>query len=202
MSDDLRTALHEAAHASVARSFGWLPGPLTVRAGTRWAGCAAWRPPALSLDEVALVDVAEPFVVWPAAVRKRLESGVLVAMAGQVAEQMLAPRAESRQPDSVAERATAALADLKPIDDEDRAWATRVVDDARMSSDGEYVARNVWAMFGRRDLPSANAFVQYAEAQVRSFVAGHADAILRLADVAELAGSMSGDAVAAVLGEP
>ena len=74
------------------------------------------------------------------------------------------------------------------------------MDDAANTSDEAKIAKSLWAMFGADEV-SANAWLAFAEIQVRSFVASHAGEITRLADVVQLAGSLSADAVARLLDE-
>ena len=193
-----RTCLHETGHVLMARAFGWDIGALTVTPGRRWAGCADLQPVRFDLDIVAAIDTTGPVPAWPEEIRRRLEGDVMVLLAGETAEKVLTPATEGRHPDTAAETAAATLATLPPVSDDDKAWALTTVDNLANTSDEAKITRTLAAMFGS-DLASANAFLNYSEAQCRRFVTLHASDIRRIAAVAEIAGTLSGAAVARLL---
>ena len=121
MSEQQRTCLHEAGHCAMARAWHWTPGPVTVVAGSAAAGCTGYQPVPFPLDVVATLNPSMPFMLWPEPIRTRLESDVLVLMAGNISELMLVPVTEGRQADSAADSAALLLRELPPLGDQDRA---------------------------------------------------------------------------------
>jgi hypothetical protein len=194
------TALHEAAHATTAHVLGEKVLGVTVRPGERFAGCALWSPARPPGDAVDGLDVGLPFVLWPAAVRQWMEHVVVFLMAGDVAEQHLAPLA-GRQADPVSERAVEIAAELPPPTNDDLAKFAAVTDDTegKRKTDAEEIA--AWALLahGKNGVVSTTAWLRFLEAQTTDLVVTNADRIRRLAAVLDAAEALSGEQVAAVL---
>src|SRR5258706_2198384 len=94
MADDELVCLHEAGHQAVAVAFGSEPGGLTVDGGQTLDGCSFHRAPELPPGVVEAAPApgwdGRPFIAWPPRMRGALEAYVVILMAGQVAELMLA----------------------------------------------------------------------------------------------------------------
>jgi hypothetical protein len=199
MTDFLDPAcVHEAGHSVVAWACGREAGPVAVRAES---GRSFHIPPKVAADIIAGLVCDDPFILWAPEVRARFEGDVLIAMAGQVAEDHFAPRA-GRVPEPVSAQAAELLATLPPPTAGERRTVADSFTVTAMVTDEERVARAAWAAFGS-DLASAGTWLHFMEAQCRYLVGGYSGRIKRLAfALAEADDVLSGEAVAALVGVP
>jgi hypothetical protein len=191
------TAIHEASHSVVTHARGWTPGALTVEGGTRLAGCATFTRRAVPSEVIAQVDAEQPFVMWPHEARWWIESEVMIALAGDIGEELFAPRT-GRRPELVTVRAAEIAETLPLATSEERRATAAMCDDSEYESDAEVVARMMRLAHGP-DLVSAVMWTRYLEAQVRALLAFHERRVRRLAEVATALGTVGGEALAAML---
>lgn len=196
-----RTERHEAGHVVAADVFGCRQLGVTARPGSRWAGCARHYPPP---PESALAElrVEIPFVLWPEAMRRRIEAAVIIGLAGELAELILAEPSIGRITETVAEQASARVEELAatlpqaaPAD----LAALRTWVDTPSGSDADQVARWAWLAHGSADLATARAWLDWADAAARSLLLAHAGRVQRVAGLLAVTGSLSGEQAAAAL---
>jgi hypothetical protein len=89
-------------------------------------------------------------------------------------------------------------AELPPASPADVAYLQAVMDDPAGDDDAMAVARLAWSAFGH-DYASLGAFVSYCEAQTRALIRSAERGIRALGAQLALSGTMSAEAVAAVL---
>lgn len=190
---------HEAAHAVIAAQCGRTLGAMAVRGGS---GRTWHEPPRVPSDLVLAIDVEQPFILWPAAVRARFEHDTMIAAAGEIAERYFYPRL-GRLPASVSEQAAAALATLPEAGAIDRheIASALAADLVPGHTDEDLIAQAARACHGS-DLVSGVAWVDYLVAQTTRLVALHEDDIVRLAYILDSAQVLSAEQVAAVAGRP
>jgi len=152
--------LHEAGHQVVAVALGHRAGGVTVDGGQTLGGCSLRHRP-------AAVYEGRPFIAWPAVMRGTLEADVVIWMAGQVSELLLAapapgalrlPAPMADQAEDVAERLPVGsppelVGQLPGPSPELLARFARIVDDPEAVSDAEAIARSARIAHGD-DLPS------------------------------------------------
>lgn len=197
----MTTELHEAGHQCVAAALGRTLKGVTAASGTHLAGCA--RSVVRPVPEVVwgLVNVEQPFCLWPSEVRSGLEDDVLVWIAGDLASLLLAPPKSGRQVPTIVERAAAEVEQLvatAPEPSQAELAALCVIVDTPGLSDADQIARTAWMTHGR-DLASANAWLGYLEAQCRAVIATQAGNIQAVARALALRRTLSGEQVAALL---
>jgi hypothetical protein len=123
MTDDelerWRVSYHEGGHACAARLLrGRISGPVSIQPTKRWSGVAyvaARRPTARDLERT---DLGLPMATFPARMRHRLETDIIIYLAGNEAEMLrpdwwpatgYVPEPKPTCDDRLAERAAAAL---------------------------------------------------------------------------------------------
>jgi hypothetical protein len=78
-----RTAYHEAAHAVAARAFRLSVGPVTIEPGKSFSGtCFTGHP------RSPFIAATGPTVLWPASLRKMHEAEAVIALAGDIGEEL------------------------------------------------------------------------------------------------------------------
>lgn len=203
MSDQLeRVCRHEAGHAAVGQWLGWESRGLTVEPGTYLLGCARYAPPALPESAWDGFDLEAPFALWNPEVRNYIEAHTLGLLAGGMAALLLAPPRAGRQPPSVVEQAAVqveALASLPEPAPADVAVIRKMVD-TPAPTDAEWVAKLAHVAHGP-DLAAASSWLEWMEAAVRSVIVARRADIERLAGVAAVRRTLSGEQVAACLRE-
>ncbi len=210
MDDDrVRPAFHEAGHAVVAyKETGAKLGMVTIEPGTRFAGCAEWWPVTVPPDDPAWsqLDVTAPFLLWPEPIRRWVELDVIVALAGEAAADVLAPRT-GRLPASLVEGAAgiaAALPEptaagrLPRLTAGERQYAAQMVSDPDAPSDADKIAELARVAHGP-DLASLAAWLVYLEAVTRALVQRHRQGIERLATELLKWGTLNGQAATAAI---
>jgi hypothetical protein len=203
MTDAGRVEYHEAGHVVVVAACGGTVRSVTVEQGQALAGCVRYRraeaPPGASDG----LDVTQPFVLWPNGARRWVEAEVLVALAGEVAEELFEPRPPpGRVSEPVAAVAAELVEKLPPLPEAERE-NLRAVMDSPGPSDAEYVAQMVRLGHGNdaAALAVSHWWLAYMRYEARALLELHWRRVRRLADVLAQVGSLSGEAVAAVLRE-
>ena len=188
--------VHESGHAVIASVCGRTLGAMAVRAGSG----RTWHiPPKVPADVVLAIDVEQPFVLWPAQVKERFETDLMITAAGQAAEDYFFRRL-GRVPASVSEQAAVALAELPEPGAIDRyTIAEALADIAPEDTDESRIWQIARACHGS-DLTSLVTWIAHLEAQTAHLVALHEDAIARLAFVLDEAQTLSAEQVAVVAG--
>lgn len=194
---NFRTAVHEAGHAYSAWALGRPVGAVTVVGGTHAAGVTFHRPPRARRGDLEGLDLARPFVLWHASVRRALEAQAVVTAAGEAAEVLAGPAAARRLPAPLAERAADIAARLPPTPDERQRLAD-ACDDDQAQSDAERLAALARAAHGDQ-LALAAAWLAFIDAQAQTVVTAGAPTVLRLASVLADRGTLSGRAVRQLL---
>jgi hypothetical protein len=200
VSDELgRAAIHEAGHLAIALACGRRPGPVAIRPDG--SGRSFHSAPMVSRAVIEGADLALPFVLWPAVLRARFESDVLTLMAGQVAEELFAPRT-GRQPEPVAEAAAelaAALPELAgPNAGEQQAVGASFASFDPDDTDEARIAKAARAAFGS-DIASAACWLAWMAAQTRALVLGNGSRIRQLAELLGEHGTIGGQAAETLL---
>lgn len=195
-----RTALHEAGHSYAAWRLGRRLGPVTVRAGRRWAGTSHYHAPTITGRDIDRIDPAAPYPLWPATVRRKVDTIALVAAAGEAAEYVLhwPVNGSIRRGQPLTEQA-AEQAALQPTQAEELRLALARADTAG-PTDAERLASLAAAAHGEQG--ARLAWLHYINAEARSLIAGGAEDVLRLAQALEHNGSLSGRAARTILETP
>jgi len=195
-----RLSEHEAARAQIAQLYGRKLTVVTVEGGTRFDGCASAEPLTVPADALARLDPEAPFCLWPAEVRRRVESDVMFGLAGDAAERVLFPPRTGRAEEPVAVRAAVIAAKLPPATDIERAEAVAAVsdDDPEIRSDAANVARLANVAYPG-DTMAQVRWLGFMAAECESLVLAHQAGIRRLAAVARELGTVGGEAAAGVL---
>jgi hypothetical protein len=201
MDDPLRIARHEASHAWAGLRTGRKVGPVTVRAGRRWAGGAHYGPVRVDGRAWARLDASRPVACWPGPIRRRFDIDAICAAAGAAGEELLSWAVEdppSRRPEPAVDVAIELIAEPSRRE-ELRLAAQR--SNAGGHTDAEKVAMLAEALYpdGARQ---ATAWVGWVHAEAAALVAEGAVRIERLALVLDDRGSLSGRAVREVLESP
>jgi hypothetical protein len=197
------SALHEASRSVAAFALGRRLGPAAVRGAN---GRAFHHPPRFAAEVVDGLEIEDPFCLWPPEIKTRFEGDAIVSLAGYIGEEALIPRI-GRVPDPVTERAltlveeiTPDAGELPPLTAAERQRLDTSFDRGSSWSDEQEIAKVVCTAHGP-DLASAASWLAFCRAQCVAFVLGHGQQIRRLAMVLAEAGSLSGQAVAALLDE-
>jgi hypothetical protein len=208
MPDDheMRLARHESAHAIAASVLGRSGLRATIQPvdGDDYRGCAQYAQVRISSAETDGWDYEDPWIVWPAVVRRRFEVDTIVALAGNVAELLLTPTELGRVPEPAAEaavEAVEALAEQEPVPvltAEDEAWAGAVFDDPALS-DEEFVAQLAWLAFGRGADVEAAAFIRWMNECTKRLVGQHSATIEALAEVLVRDKTLGSEAIAGIV---
>jgi uncharacterized protein len=197
MPDGNRVPLHEAGHSVVASLLGRAPVTATVEGGPVLAGCSRWTPVVVAGDDLAGWEISTPYVLWPQALRWRLETDVMILLAGEAAVAILAPVQVGRVADPV--HVVAAEMAGQMTGAEDRMWAAEVVR-AALPSDAEQVATAVFTAFGGDSPREATAWLAWLRAQTETLIITNGPAVQRLAAVLAECGTVGAPGVAACLG--
>jgi len=154
-------------------------------------------------SDFAGVDVDKPFSTWPGSARAAIESRVIQLLAGELAALMLAPaparlgRVGPTVVEEAAEQAAALAANLPQPTAADVADLAAGVD-IPDQSDAAKIAEWCWSVHGS-DHASAALWLGYLECQTKALIMVHRSDIERLAATIAIRGSLSGEAVAALL---
>lgn len=202
MSDG-RLNRHEAGHVVIGQAVGRSPRGVTVRGGTRWAGCARSAAPPIPDELWAECGAERPFVSWPAPIRAQIEGEVVMLMAGELSALMLAPPSLGRTEPTVVEQAIEQAAVLATEDaalPEVRAQVEAITADLDEIADDDQtkIARLAWLAHGP-DHASAAAWLTYLAAQCRALITVEAARIIRLSEALAIRDTLTGDQVAALL---
>lgn len=193
-----QTAVHEAGHTFMAWRLRRPLGPVTVVPGLRWAGTSHFGAPRLTTREHEHIDLNEPYLLWPAAARRKVDTIAMVWAAGYEAEYALyRPAPARRVGDTLTELAAGVAARKPPTRAEERLLALARADTAN-PTDEEHLAA-LMDLVHPDDPATGSAWLNHITAQARALAVAGAPAVLRLA--AELAdhGSLSGRAARAIL---
>jgi hypothetical protein len=185
------TALHEAAHCVVAVAVGREALSATVSGGQVLDGCCRYTTP----EPIPLhaLDVEAPFVLWPQAVRRRLETDALISLAGDIAEELLSEPVAGRVADPAA--VVAAEMAASPAD---HAWAAVTVDSLDSRPDSWCTARAVFAAVGR-DAIAVAAWTAWLDCQARQLVIWREPVIRAVAAALDAHGTLGAEALAALI---
>lgn len=182
----MRTAFHEAGHCVAAWALGHEVKSVTVEPCENFNGLARWDWAAgrIADDWLDGLDLTAPVLAWPTAVRAVAETRVAVALAGDVAAELLLMSAPPRKPERVTGRAADDLADVDlafGLPEEERAALAAAASGWPGSSDSEHVAEVERALHGG-DVVAAAHHVAWLSAQVRAVLTRHWPAVEAVAD--------------------
>jgi hypothetical protein len=175
-----RTAVHEAAHAVVARLLGLDVQAVTVSRGRRYAGVCLVVPPDAAAGR-SLLGVMSA-VQLPPALRQELEVDLMVTAAGNLAVDLF--QGPGRRPDRLADRVSARLdreADAPALTAEERSDVAAAAARTEGETDDDIVTRLAVEM-NAGDLPAAALHVAYLEASTRTLLSRNAAAVRAVAD--------------------
>ncbi|MBA3739204.1 MAG: hypothetical protein H0W97_11645 [Actinobacteria bacterium] len=132
MTDDqrVRTAHHEAGHAAMAWVLGRSVGVVSIRPSEHVLGLAFWGPARRATVPAGVST--RPAVLWPADLRRSIETSILISLAGEIAERYAPPQDAprvTRLPERVAPltpRETSRLADVEAAEIHQTDWQRAV----------------------------------------------------------------------------
>jgi hypothetical protein len=197
--DDMaRLTEHESAHAQIALLYGLKLRAVTVNGGTRADGCMTSEPLTVPPDALARLDPDAPFCLWPAEVRRRIESDAMFYLAGDAADRVLRPPQTGRTDEPVAVQAALIASKLPPPTDTERAEAVAAVNDDKAESDAVRAAFLATVAYPGDPMGQAR-WLAFMAAECESLVLAHQSGIRRLAAVVREVGTVGGQAAAGVL---
>jgi hypothetical protein len=199
VNENLRpVAIHEAGHSYMAWRTGRRVGPVTIRPGTVAAGVSHFDPPQLTSRERERLDLQAPYLLWPAAVRHKIDTDAMVTAAGHEAERTLRRTTAARRVGDTAAEAAAQIAAAKPpTRNEERLLAlSRAAADPR--SDDEHLAA-LMRLVAPTDIATGTAWLNHITAQARAVLRAGAPAVYRLTEALLEHKDLSGRAVCAIL---
>ncbi len=208
MDEDLYLAVHEGSHAVVSKVLGRTAGPVAIDRELNGGRCF-WVPPLLDRSIILGFDHSLPMILWPQEVQSRFIGDVLTLMAGQAGtDQLYRALAETpplvRASDRISEQVIHAVENLPPVTEGEAEDITGSFDDADTSSDADEILKIMRILHPDLQqshvLLSAESWLRWQETVARSLVIRYADQIMALAEILARAGTLSGAAVAALIG--
>jgi hypothetical protein len=198
---DELTALHEAGHAAAADALGCKVVLATVEPGEHLSGVCRYLPLRVRDD---LPDTVEsPLIVWPAGWQRDLGAKVVIALAGDLAEELFAPRgtASLRLAESVTAQAWERLEVLSA--DGPAATAAELAEAARAvsepgRSDAKCIADIAFVAHGGDPLRAA-AWLHWLSEETRALLLAHEGAVRCMAALLAEHGTLGEQAAAACL---
>jgi hypothetical protein len=189
-------ALHEAGHSYAAWYLHRPLGPVTIKPGQKWAGTSHYTPPALSPTDWDRVDFTQPYPLWPARVRRTIDTRALIAAAGDAAETAI-QLADAPPARRIGEGLTERVATMATTRAEQAQLAVAATDTAGLDD-----AETLWSLMRashRDNTATGTAWLAYITVQARAIVTAGAPRILALADTLTTHGTLSGRAARAIL---
>ncbi|HEY2577208.1 MAG TPA: hypothetical protein VGI74_12960 [Streptosporangiaceae bacterium] len=195
----MSSAEHEASHAWLAYRLGW-PCVASVNRGAVADGCTVADPPM----GVPLLT-GGPFLLRPAAEREFVTNTCLIALAGQIGEELLAPVLDGRIVDPVGEQAAAlletpGLAELPELPGPaDQLVMSAFMDDPAGVCDAVRAAE--WASLAHgADHVGASRWLAWLESEARAILAADVEQVRLVAAALQRDGEMSSAAIPALVG--
>jgi hypothetical protein len=194
----MSSAEHEASHAWLAYRLGW-PCVASVNGGAVANGCTITDPP-MSVPPVT----GGPFLLRTATEREFVTNHCLIALAGQIGEELLAPVLHGRTVDPVAEQAAALLetpgvAELLELPEPaDQLAMSAFMDDPSGASDAIRAAELASLAHGT-DHVAAARWLAWLESEARAILTADLAQVRTLAAALERDGELTGKAIPALL---